>query len=59
MFSSSGRHAARKVVVEQDGAGIEILQAQPAALGTEPLERFQHQLLPVGQIERGRLGDFR
>jgi hypothetical protein len=49
------RHAAGQVVVEQHGAGIEAFQAEPAAFGADALQRFQHQLLAVGQVERGRL----
>jgi hypothetical protein len=59
MFCSSSGTPAGQVVVEQHGAGIEVFQPQAAALAADALQRFQHQLLPVGQVERGGFGDLR
>ena len=48
------RHARRKVVVEQDGAGIKTLQAEPAT-GTQ--QGFKHQLAAIGQGHCRGCGD--
>jgi hypothetical protein len=53
-----GRHAGRQIVVEQDGAGIEILQPDAAPVGGAH-QRLDHQHVAVGQSQRRRLGDFR
>ena len=46
----NARRAGRQVVVEQDGAGVEILQHQPPA---HALHRFERDALAVGQGNRG------
>ena len=49
-----GRNAARQVVVQQDRARVEILQAEAPL---RALERFEHELLAVGQRDRDRPDD--
>jgi len=51
-----GRDASRQVVVEQDGTGVEAVQAEPVG-GAD--ERFEEQALAVGQVDVCRLVDFR
>ena len=55
VFQHAGR-AGRQVVVEQNSAGIEVFQPQPAVGANQGL---QHQALAVGQLHRGRLRDVR
>ncbi len=50
------RHAGGKVVVEQDGAGVVVVEAKMIA---PPHHRFQHQAGAAGQVDGGGLGDVR
>ena len=43
------RNTRRQIVIEQDRARIEVLQTKPAL---RTLERFEHDLLPVGERDR-------
>jgi hypothetical protein len=49
VFQNAGR-AGGQVVVEQDGAGVEILQAQAALAAHDGLQR---DLLAIGQVDDG------
>ena len=45
------RNPTRQIVVEQDCARVEVIQAKPATGGAEPAQRLEHQGLPIGQID--------
>ena len=44
------RDAGGKIVVEQDGAGVEVVQTEPVLPMRD--QRLQHQALAVRQFER-------
>jgi len=48
------RQAGREVVVEQDGAGVETIEAEPERRADQ---RFEEQALAVRQLDRGRFDE--